>query len=715
MFSIRPIAYLVILLISVISIGNSQTVSLDTLEARIKKHLGANQDSFSFYINKYTQDSRQSNNPKLYEAKINYFQGQHASKTNNLSEAASYFHHALLLEFHDTCCFKGTVLNQYLSNITKVDTSFNIDAFLNGEFISSKMRLDNNAKANMNMIAANFLRDNPNYRNYDLAKTYYEAAIKDAEKEKLSLQFYEIHLAYYLMLYFQEDYLGAIEIAKKRLEIAHKLDNNYIIAGSLFDIGLGYKSLSMYEESIKYYYQALNIWENMDSDLETAYTYNNIALIESELKNYDNSINLFEHAAALMDNFSGEIHMGNRARPYLNISRQYVLLDDLPNALDNIEKAYKIILEDDNNEGLKYIILANMAELQSRQKRYSEAEKNFKLCFENIDKLDKNSEKRSLYLDYTEHLLRAGNYQEAFKYCQKLQSLYGEDMDLESKKRYFASLKNYYQSKGDFKSAFKYLEMETEVMKESLNFSKIESVKTAGLKYQLQKQKSDSEIEVKNLEREVENNKSSLTQRIYLLLVILLGLSLIGIYFYFKDREKNKINAIILEKNKYLNEVNHQIEASNHKLIKLYEELSDQKLKLESELKSKLLYISNRNKVLEKMESKILSLDLPQIEKRKINNLLKSSENNQLYENVEDEYLIMNKDFVDILLKKYPTLTPNNVKLCILYKLGLSNKEIAQLKFTKTESVKVAASRLRKTLGIENQDITLFAFLNNIG
>ena len=257
--------------------------------------------------------------------------------------------------------------------------------------------------------------------------------------------------------------------------------------------------------------------------------------------------------------------------------------------------------------------------------------------------------------------------------------------------------------------------METDVREESLNYSNIESVKTSGLQYKLDKQKIESEVQVKNLELEAENKNNALTKRIYLLLIILLGLSLIGIYFYFKDREKNKINAIILEKNKYLNEVNHQIEASNHKLIKLYEELSDQKLKLESELKSKLLYISNRNKVLEKMESKILSLDLPQIEKRKINNLLKSSENNQLYENVEDEYLIMNKDFVDILLKKYPTLTPNNVKLCILYKLGLSNKEIAQLKFTKTESVKVAASRLRKTLGIENQDITLFAFLNNIG
>ncbi|MCB9327269.1 MAG: hypothetical protein H6572_01140 [Lewinellaceae bacterium] len=58
---------------------------------------------------------------------------------------------------------------------------------------------------------------------------------------------------------------------------------------------------------------------------------------------------------------------------------------------------------------------------------------------------------------------------------------------------------------------------------------------------------------------EAENKNNALTKRIYLLLIILLGLSLIGIYFYFKDREKNKINAIILEKNKYLNEVNHQI------------------------------------------------------------------------------------------------------------------------------------------------------------
>lgn len=68
------------------------------------------------------------------------------------------------------------------------------------------------------------------------------------------------------------------------------------------------------------------------------------------------------------------------------------------------------------------------------------------------------------------------------------------------------------------------------------------------------------------------------------------------------------------------------------------------------------------------------------------------------WENFEQKFNDLNPEFLNILGKKYPQLSPTERKLCCLIKMGLSSKEIAAITFQEPASVDVARSRIRQKL-----------------
>lgn len=71
-----------------------------------------------------------------------------------------------------------------------------------------------------------------------------------------------------------------------------------------------------------------------------------------------------------------------------------------------------------------------------------------------------------------------------------------------------------------------------------------------------------------------------------------------------------------------------------------------------------------------------------------------------------------NNNFTENLLKKFPTLTNSEIKLCTFLKLGMNTKEIASVLFQSNDSIKVARSRLRKKINL-NSEQNLSAYLSS--
>lgn len=63
----------------------------------------------------------------------------------------------------------------------------------------------------------------------------------------------------------------------------------------------------------------------------------------------------------------------------------------------------------------------------------------------------------------------------------------------------------------------------------------------------------------------------------------------------------------------------------------------------------------------------------------------------------------LHPEFTRKILKLHPDLTPTELELCKMARLGLSIKELAALMFVTPESMRVSRSRLRKKLGLESE------------
>jgi DNA-binding CsgD family transcriptional regulator len=66
--------------------------------------------------------------------------------------------------------------------------------------------------------------------------------------------------------------------------------------------------------------------------------------------------------------------------------------------------------------------------------------------------------------------------------------------------------------------------------------------------------------------------------------------------------------------------------------------------------------------------------------------------------------------FFSKLKKRYPTLTPNDLRLCSYLRMNFTTKEIANLSNISTRAVEIARYRLRSKLGLSH-DVNLTEFL----
>jgi len=74
----------------------------------------------------------------------------------------------------------------------------------------------------------------------------------------------------------------------------------------------------------------------------------------------------------------------------------------------------------------------------------------------------------------------------------------------------------------------------------------------------------------------------------------------------------------------------------------------------------------------------------------------------------------VHKDFYDALLRRFPELTPSELKLCAFLKLNMTTKEISELTGQRLNTLENARYRLRQKLGITNSEANLVTFLAQI-
>ena len=123
--------------------------------------------------------------------------------------------------------------------------------------------------------------------------------------------------------------------------------------------------------------------------------------------------------------------------------------------------------------------------------------------------------------------------------------------------------------------------------------------------------------------------------------------------------------------------------------------------------------LSELSKKIVQFENEATNEDTKYSLKRVMKELQKTSEEETLKE-FSLRFKEVHKEFYDSLLKKYPELTPSELKLCAFLKLNLSTKEISELTGQRLNTIENARYRLRIKFGITNSEVNLVTFLSQI-
>lgn len=137
------------------------------------------------------------------------------------------------------------------------------------------------------------------------------------------------------------------------------------------------------------------------------------------------------------------------------------------------------------------------------------------------------------------------------------------------------------------------------------------------------------------------------------------------------------------------------------------------------ELTTHVMYLVNKNELINAITEKlgrIIPLLKPSNREyiRKLILDLQNAVDANIWEQFEERFSEVHREFYHRIGELFPNLTVNERKLAALLRLGMTSKEIASITHQQVSSIEVARTRLRKKMGITNRDISLLQFLANI-
>jgi DNA-binding CsgD family transcriptional regulator len=207
----------------------------------------------------------------------------------------------------------------------------------------------------------------------------------------------------------------------------------------------------------------------------------------------------------------------------------------------------------------------------------------------------------------------------------------------------------------------------------------------------------------------------------YLFYLVIIG----GFIYYYYARQREKL---IKQKEKFEEEQKKQsylhqleIDKAESELINLRNEKLQSEIDFKnSELATSAMHLVQKGELITKLKAELTSLmkgidnEKTQTDiKRMIKVLGEDEKMDKDWEHFAQHFDKVHSDFMLVLKKIHPNITPNEMKLCTYLRMNLSTKEIAQLMNITVRGIEISRYRLRKKLGISTET-NLFDYLMSL-
>jgi tetratricopeptide (TPR) repeat protein len=513
---------------------------------------------------------------------------------------------------------------------------------------------------------------------HDLAKRAYDISIQtNYTKGKINSM---IKLSYY---YFRSsEYAKSMEFAQAAKELSEDLNYKRELAYSLRLLGTIFNEFSDFDKSSQYLFRSLKLFEEIGLKEGIALVKGDIGLDFYYQQDYRKSLEYHNKSLALA------LELNNLSiikKQYNNIAAIYGDQFRNDSAIYYLTKAMVINNKLNDPLGVGTNIM-NIGYNEMNMGAFEKALLSFQKSLDIFLKLNNRSRIAENHLNFGFCYKELHRFDESIKHFQLA-------LDLGKELRYFRIVylasqaldEIYTNEKHNVDSAYKYLTLE-KLANDSIFVSmKNKQISKLELQYLFEKR----EFERKQIQQ-AKNN---------LMLIIILGLiSGVLILILYLSRFRLKSKNAILEKEKIRTELDIKKRELSVNLISLI-----RKNEMLSEISDELINLEQSAKGLEAKE--ILEF---------ISKKLRSGTDNKMFEEFSSQFQEVHAGFYESLLRIFPDLTQNELKLCAYLRLNMSTKDISELTGQQFASIDKARYRLRKKLGISNSETNLVSFLSQI-
>lgn len=494
----------------------------------------------------------------------------------------------------------------------------------------------------------------------------------------------------------------------RALELSTRLEYPKGMAFSNRVLGVSHWARGNHDLALKYLLDALSLYQSMQDTLGEANVTMNIGLVYRDQKDYDNAFPRFFLAYDSFKRLGRKDRMANTAN-HLGIA--YFRTEQLDKAKQYFEEAFAFSKEIDFLYGLGDAY-HNLGDLSHKQKQLDAALSYYEKSL-NIQKIIDDWEGAA------HNMLSIGMiYSDRKQYALAEEKLHisEEWAHLVSSKtilsQIYLELKEMNEAQGKYQQALTYYDAYNIMQDSILNTQKARELARIEHEYALEKKGQQLTIQEQKIAL-LRQESEIKALWVYILIVGLVLTAGLGFIFFRLQQVKNEKKRVLLEKQRSLTEM----ELENTRLKE--EELALQLEHKYKELTSYSLNFIQKNELVEDIKDSIQLLKkksdhtmrakLDQIQKMLNANFQMDRE----WEDFRMHFEKVHHSFFELLQERFPELTPNDLKLCILVRLNMNLKESARIMGISPESVKTARYRLRKKL-VLGKDQNLNQFLQHL-
>ncbi len=406
----------------------------------------------------------------------------------------------------------------------------------------------------------------------------------------------------------------------------------YYYAGSI------YRDLQDTPSALNNFFTSLDYTDNEEEcdSIMVRNTYSNICYLYSRVQNYEDAL----RAASKELEISQKIK-GNLVNPYMHLGASYLALDSVKQAEAAFDSAYsKIIQSGDvaSQEGFILHLLNNYSELGKTAKAH--------MCLKYITTNPLKDFSPFPCLAFAQYYEAIGKGDSAIIYCKRILD---EKPDIYSIYDAAKMLYRLYYHTGDIKNTMTYANLYMQYS-DSLDFGKRQELAATinnEFQYHLDQKKEQS----------LKDEKTKYMDAFIIVCFIMLLLILGGYVFYYK--RKNKHLTEILKLSDELKRTSDKVKAKELQLA----EKTEQNKAVISLLHQSILEENAEDVIHDIKQSSFGKKDLTPADWKKI------------YQAVDQLY----PTFKDQLLKELDTFTDQQMQVCYLIRIGLSNPQIQKI------------------------------------